>query len=394
MEIRTVKQIEHLVDQIVLLRVDFNVPIEGGKVKEDFKIVKSLPTIKYLIEKKARIIVVSHLGRPSKPEPKYSLAPVREVLEKLLQIKIKLFKLEDLPKLGKFLDEEMIDGEVVMLENIRFSPNEEKNTGILAKELGDLAELFVLDGFAVAHRSAASVSGVARYLPSFAGLLLEKEIFGLSKATENPRKPFVVVLGGVKMETKIPVLKNLLPQADKVLLGGGMANTFFAAKGYAVGNTLIDEGFKKEILSYAGKDKVIFPVDVVVGEKNGKNSKMMKIDQSFKVSANQGIYDIGPETIKLFSEQIKNAETLVWNGAMGYFEQEPYHFGTFSIARLVAEHSKGKAFGIAGGGETVEVLEKLRLTENVDLVSTGGGAMLEFLAGRELPGVKIIQAKI
>ncbi|HLD34967.1 MAG TPA: phosphoglycerate kinase, partial [Patescibacteria group bacterium] len=305
MEIRTVKQIEHLVDQIVLLRVDFNVPIEGGKVKEDFKIVKSLPTIKYLIEKKARIIVVSHLGRPSKPEPKYSLAPVREVLEKLLQIKIKLFKLEDLPKLGKFLDEEMIDGEVVMLENIRFSPNEEKNTGILAKELGDLAELFVLDGFAVAHRSAASVSGVARYLPSFAGLLLEKEIFGLSKATENPRKPFVVVLGGVKMETKIPVLKNLLPQADKVLLGGGLANTFFAAKGYAVGNTLIDEGFKKEILSYAGKDKVIFPVDVVVGEKNGKNSKMMKIDQSFKVSANQGIYDIGPETIKLFSEQIK-----------------------------------------------------------------------------------------
>src|SRR3989344_4686701 len=390
MEIRTVKQIEHLTDQVVMVRADFNVPVEGGMVKEDYKIVKSLATIKFLIEKKARVILVSHLGRPEKSEPKYSLAPVRDVLEKMLQTQIKLFKLDEFDKLEKFLEDKMFVGQVVMLENIRFSPDEEKNTNGLAKNLSELADLFVLDGFAVAHRNTASVSGVARFIPAFAGMLLEKEIIGLSKATENPKKPFVVMLGGVKMETKIPVLKNLLPKADKILLGGGIANTFFAAKGFYMGQTLVDEAFKKEILSYAGKDKVIFPVDVVVGEKNGKNSKVVKIDQDFKVLSGQGVYDIGPETIKLFSEHIKDAETLVWNGAMGYFEQEPYQFGTYAVARLLASRAKGKAFGIAGGGETVEVLEKLHLTESIDLVSTGGGAMLEFLSGKELPGVKIV----
>lgn len=391
MEIRTVKQIEHLTDQIVMVRADFNVPIEGGMVKEDYKIVKSLATIKFLIEKKARVILVSHLGRPEKPEPKYSLAPVRDVLEKLLRTQIKLFKLDEFDKLEKFLEDKMFVGQVVMLENIRFSPDEEKNTNGLAKNLSELADLFVLDGFAVAHRNTASVSGVARFIPAFAGMLLEKEIIGLSKAIENPKKPFVVILGGVKMETKIPVLKNLLPKADKILLGGGAVNTFLAARGFAIGQTLIDDAFKKEILSYAGKEKIIFPVDVVVGEKNGKNSKVLNIDQDFKVPAGQGVYDIGPETIKLFSEHVKTAETLVWNGAMGYFEQEPYQFGTYAVARLLAGRAKGKAFGIAGGGETVEVLEKLHLTESVDLVSTGGGAMLEFLSGKELPGVKIVQ---
>lgn len=391
MDIRTVKQIEHLADQIVMVRADFNVPIEDGKVKEDYKIVKSLPTIKFLMERKARIILVSHLGRPEKFESKYSLAPVRDVLEKLLQVQIKLFKLDEFDKLEKYLDEKMFVGQVVMLENIRFSSDEEKNTNGLAKNLSELADLFVLDGFAVAHRNSASVSGVARHIPAFAGLLLEKEIVGLSKATENPKKPFVVMLGGVKMETKIPVLKNLLPKADKILLGGGIFSTLLAAQGHSVGQTVVDESFKKEILSYVGKDKIIFPVDVVVGDKSGKNSKVMKVDENFKVPAGQGIYDIGPETIKLFSEQVKTAETLVWNGAMGYFEQDPYQHGTYAVARLLASRSKGKAFGIAGGGETVEVLEKLHLTEDVDLVSTGGGAMLEFLSGKELPGVKIVQ---
>jgi len=393
MEIRTLKDIERLAGQIVMVRADFNVPIEAGQVKENYKIVRSLPTLKYLIEKKARIILVSHLGRPAGQEAKYSLAPIREELEKFLQIKIRLFQLNEFIQLKKFLEEEMNGGAVAMLENVRFSPDEEKNTNAFSKDLANLAELFVLDGFAVAHRGAASVSGVARYLPAYAGLLLEKEIIGLSRVIENPIKPLVVVLGGVKMETKIPVLKNLLPKADLVLLGGGISNTFFAAKGYEVGDTVIDEEYKKEILSYASDEKVIFPVDVVVGEKSGKNFKTLAIDENFNVPVGQGIYDIGPETIRLFSKYFQDAETLVWNGAMGYFEQAPYQYGTYAVARLLASRARGKAFGIAGGGETVEVLEKLQLTDNVDLVSTGGGAMLEFLSGKELPGVKIVQVK-
>jgi phosphoglycerate kinase len=241
---------------------------------------------------------------------------------------------------------------------------------------------------------------VAKYLPSYAGLLLEKEIVGLSKAIVKPKKPFMLVLGGAKMETKIPVLKNLLPKVDHVLIGGGLFNTYLWAKGYKVGASLIDKEYKKEALKLLGNKKVVLPVDVVTGREDGSGEKVMQIancklqnNNSEICNLKSAIFDIGPRTIGLYAQYIKKAQTLVWNGAMGYFEQKPYDVGTMSIARLVASRAKGKAFGIIGGGETLQAMEMVKMTEFVDLVSTGGGAMLEFLGGKKLPGVKAVSKK-
>ncbi|HQF57073.1 MAG TPA: phosphoglycerate kinase [Candidatus Magasanikbacteria bacterium] len=399
MKLKTLKQIKNLKDKRVLVRVDFNVPIKNGKVQDDSRIRASLPTIKYLLENDAKVILVSHLGRPEGMDKKLSLAPV---LEKLKQISnFKSTSLEDrfpifnqLPivnlEQAKIAIETMKQGQVIMLENIRFFEEEEKNDKKFAKQLAKLVDVFVLDGFAVAHRETASVSGVAKYLPAYAGLLLESEILNLSQLMIKPKKPYIAVLGGAKIETKLPVLKSVLKHADFILLGGGLVNTCLWAKGYEIGKSLLNKDFKKEALRLWKNKKIIFPVDVVVGDLKGKKYRVVNLNKKNEIKNSEAILDIGPATIRLYTKYIKSAQTLVWNGAMGYFEQKPYDIGTLSIARLVASRSKGKAFGVIGGGETIQTMEMVGMMSDIDFISTGGGAMLEFLSGKKLPGLKAL----
>ena len=381
MKLKTLKQIKNLKDKRVLVRVDFNVPVKEGKIKDDSRIVASVPTIKYLLKNGAKVILVSHLGRPEGIEKKLSLKIVAERLSELIKKEVCFFNLNEFINLIKL-------PKLTLLENIRFYPEEEKNDKKFAKQLAEVANIFVLDGFAVAHRDAASVSGVAKYLPSYAGLLLESEVENLSQLMTKPKKPYVAVLGGAKIETKLPVLKSVLKRADFVLLGGGLVNTCLWSKGYSVGKSLIDKDFKKEALKLGKNKKIIFPVDVVVGDIKGKKYRVVNLDKKNNIKNTEAIFDIGPATVRLYAKYIKSAQTLVWNGAMGYFEQKPYDVGTLAIARLVASRSKGKAFGVIGGGETIQTMEMVGMIDDMDFVSTGGGAMLEFLSGKKLPGLK------
>ncbi len=372
----------------VLLRVDFNVPLKNGKVVDDFKIAQTLPTIEYLLKHKAEIFIVSHLGRPERAIAALSLKPVCDHLAKMLKTKIVFTTLEKLEKNKKTATP------ITFLENIRFYKEEEKNTPAFAQRLAALADVFVLDGFGVSHRAAASVVGVARYLPTYAGLLLAAEISGLDHVLRKPKKPFVVVLGGAKMETKIPVLKKLLPLADHILVGGGLANTYYASQGCKVGKSLVEKKFIAEMRQLGKKKKIIFPIDAVYGTQRGKKIGVMSVVPKSRLPDQAlGIYDIGPKTIQLFAKYIRNAETIVWNGALGFFECSPYNFGTYALAGAIAARAKGRAFGVVGGGETVEVVAKLGLLKQIDLVSTGGGAMLEFLSGVKLPGVAVVTKK-
>lgn len=402
MRVKSIQQAGNLAGKVALVRADFNVPVKGGKVLDNYKIKKSLATIKFLMEKRAKIILVSHLGRPNGVDKKLTLKPVAVELEKFLQKRVRLLDVKknsrvsndgtqhNFVKLKRQIDK-LLPSAVVLLENIRFMKGEEENSDALAKELAGLADIFVLDGFAVAHRKTASVFGVAKHLPAYAGLLFEQEIDGLNCALKSPKKPFVVVLGGAKVETKIPILKNLLKKANHILVGGGILNTYLWAIGRNIGSSLVEKKLKKEALRYCLKRKVVLPVDVIVGARDGKNAKAVDVKNLDIKNKKLGIFDIGPKTIRLFSSYIKKANTLVWNGAMGYFEQRPYQYGTYSVARLLASRSKGKAFGIAGGGETIEVLKKLRLIGDIDLASTGGGSMLEYLSGKKLPGMEALK---
>ena len=391
MKIRTIKQIRNLKNKRVLVRVDFNVPVKNNKVVDDARILAALPTLQYLIKNNAKIILVTHFGRPKGAiVPELRVAPIAKRLSELLKDRVSQLTVSTGQKVEKAV-KKLKRGHILFLENIQFEPGETTNDSKLAKVLASYADYYITDNFAQSHRKYASISAVAKYIPAYAGLLLEKETVGLSKAIEKPKKPFVLVLGGAKMETKLPVLKNLLPKADYILIGGGIFNTYLKAKGFNVGKSLVDNDYLKEALKYCGAKKVIKPVDVVVGKENGEDFKVMKIDKEFEIGDKRYvIFDIGPETIRLYAQYIRQAQTIVWNGAMGYFEQKPYDVGTLSIARLVASRSKGKAFGIIGGGETLQAMEKVKMTEFVDLVSTGGGAMLDFLAGDVLPGIKVV----
>lgn len=392
MPFTSIKKVHNLKNKRVMVRVDFNVPVSRGRVLDDTRLRESLPTIEYLIKRQAKVIIVTHLGRPAgKRLRALKLDPVARRLSELLKQKVK-----KLPRWSGVPVEKEINGlgqgQAVMLENIRFSPVEKNDQGTLSQELAGLADLFVLDGFAVAHRGDASVSGVAKYLPAYAGLLLEREVKGLEKVTKQPAQPFVIVIGGAKIETKVPVIKNLLPKADHILVGGGIVNTYLKAMGYKVGDSLVDDEFKKEAVAYAQRRKVILPVDVVVGTVDGKKYRVVAIGKKPHAICppGEGILDVGPQTIRLFAGYIKRAKTIVWNGAMGKFEQKPYDVGTLAIARLVASRSKGKAYGVIGGGETLQAMELTGMSEYVDLISTGGGAMLEFLSGQELPGIEAL----
>lgn len=376
----------------VFVRVDFNVPVRRGRVVDAYKIERSLPTIAYLRQHGARIIVASHLGRPKKPSRDLSLRPVQRYLASALKTPVRFFDFTAAwPKRLVALSERLAPGEVVLLENIRFLPGEEKNDQRLIQTFAKAADCFVLDGFAVTHRQTATVTGLARELPAYAGLLLDEEVRVLTKVSAHPKKPLAVIIGGAKVDTKIPIIKRFLPQAEAILLGGAVATTLLYAKGYPVGASLVAPELKSMLLKTAKHANIFSPVDVVVGDEKGKHARVVTLPELKKLKGkNWAIYDIGPKTMQEYARLLKKAQTLVWNGAMGMFEQPPYHYATRALAHLFAARSKGKAFGVAGGGETVEILRKEGLLSEIDLVSTGGGAMLEFLGGVSLPALRAI----
>lgn len=400
MQLRTIKDIKDLKGKRVLLRVDFNVPLKDGAVTDDSRIRASLPTIKYLLGKGARIILVSHLGRPEGVDKKYSLAPVVECLSKLINEKVRLL---DYPPRSIPLTLGKRKGEgIAMLENIRFFSGEEKNDPKFIRELASLADIFVNDAFSASHRHHASVSGVAKHLSAYAGLRLEQEINALSYLLQKPKKPFIAILGGAKISDKIGAIKNLSKKADKILLGGALINNFYKALGHEIGDSLVEKEGVKMAKRLLRNKKVMLPSDVVVGTKDGGAAKVVKLKiQNAKLKSAiknsklickspYAILDIGPETILEYAKWIKQAQTLTWNGPMGVYEAKRFSHGTLALGRLFAARSKGRAFGVAGGGETIDALTKTDMDEYVDWVSMGGGAMLEFLAGEVLPGIKAL----
>jgi phosphoglycerate kinase len=400
MKLHPITKAKNLKNSIVLVRVDFNVPIQKKQVLDDTRLVESLPTIQLLIAKGAKVVLMTHIGRPDgkivaslKVDP--VIARLSELLgKKVVKLETGNWKLSAQKKLVIVKQiEQMRAGQVAMMENMRFAPDEADDTGSFSEELAMLGDVFVLDGFAVAHRASASVSGIPKYIPAYAGLLLAKEIAGLSKVIHTPTTPLVAVLGGAKMETKIPVMRHLLDIADTVLIGGGIVNTYLLAKGYKIGDSLVDKHFQIDAITYCKRLKVIKPIDVVVGRKDGSRVRIVQVRKTPHDICKKGeaIFDIGPATIQLFAKYIQQAKTLVWNGAVGLFEQSPYDVGTRSIARLVASRAKGQAFGVIGGGETIQAIDMVGMRDDIDLVSTGGGAMLEFLAGDILPGIRALE---
>lgn len=375
----------------VLVRVDFNVPIKEGVISDDTRITAALPTISYLLSEDAAVILCSHLGRPKAgPDPKLSLKPVADRLQTLIPNKV-LFVDDSVGEKVEKAAGSLKSGEVLVLENTRFHPEEEKNDPDYAKKLAALADIYVNDAFGSAHRAHASTEGVTHYKQGVAGFLLEKEIKYLSGAVENPKRPFIAILGGAKISDKIGVIKNLLTKADKVLIGGGMANTFLKAKGFHTADSLVQDDaleMANEILS-SGSDKLVLPKDLVIADAF-EDSAAKKIIEAGDIPEHWRALDIGPETVKEFSKIIKDAGTVVWNGPMGVFEMPNFAVGTFEVAKAVAD---SKAVSIIGGGDSVAAIQESGLADKVTHISTGGGASLEMLEGIALPGVAALQDK-
>lgn len=374
----------------VLVRCDFNVPLENGKITDDRRITEALPTIKHLLEHGAAVILCSHLGRPKGVTPEFSLAPVAESLSALLNMKVPLLS----DWVGAEIEAACKDikpGDVVLLENVRFHPEEEKNDPEFAKQLAALADLYVNDAFGTAHRAHASTEGVAHILPGVAGFLIEKEVEYLGNALENPKRPFVAIMGGAKVKDKIAVIESLLPKVDKLLIGGGMVFTFFKAQGMNIGNSLLDETsieFAGELLKNHS-DKIVLPVDVVIASELSPTATASNADVDAIPNGMIGA-DIGPKSQHLFATVVKMAGTVVWNGPMGVFEMEPFAAGTKAVAQALADST---AVTIVGGGDSAAAIEKFGFADQVSHVSTGGGASLEFLEGKVLPGIAALQSK-
>ena len=380
----------------VLLRCDFNVPQnkETGVITSDKRIVAALPTIKYLLENGAAVIACSHLGKPKGEwKPKLTLAPVADRLSELLGQKV-VFANDIIGEDAKAKAAALKPGEIMLLENLRFDIREEKNGADFAKALADMAELYVSDAFGTVHRAHASTAGVAAYLPAYAGLLVEKELSVMGRALNDPKRPFVAVLGGAKVSDKIGVINNLLEKADTVIIGGGMAYTFIKAMGYEIGNSLLEADkldYALEMIDKAKRNGVslLLPVDTAVGNEFKADCDMQIVDIREMPAGWMGM-DIGPKTIELFSDAIKNAETVVWNGPMGVFEFDAFAKGTKAMAQAPAESG---AITIVGGGDSAAAVEKLGFADKMTHISTGGGASLEFLEGLELPGVACLLDK-
>jgi phosphoglycerate kinase len=387
---KTVKDI-NVKGKRVLVRVDFNVPLKDGVVGDDTRVRAALPTIEYLLQQGAAVILCSHLGRPKGgPDPKFSLKPVAEHLAKLMGKPV-AFAEDCVGPVAEAAAKVLKPGEVLVLENTRFHPEEEKNDPELSQKMASLADLYVNDAFGSAHRAHSSTEGVTKYLPGVAGFLMEKEIQYLSKAIEDPKRPFVAILGGAKISDKIGVIKNLLTKADQILIGGGMANTFFKAQGYPVADSLVEEealDTARELLAQ-GSSKLHLPVDVVIADKfeDGAASKVISMGP---IPDGWRILDIGPETVKTFGKVVAAAGTVVWNGPMGVFEFPNFAKGTFGVAKAVAESN---AISVIGGGDSVAAIQQSGLTDKITHISTGGGASLEMLEGLALPGVAALQDK-
>ncbi|NLD72246.1 MAG: phosphoglycerate kinase [Chloroflexi bacterium] len=375
-----------------LVRCDFNVPLdESQRITDDRRITEALPTIRYLVDHGAVVVLCSHLGRPKGAvSDKLRLTPVAERLGKLLGKSV--HKLDD--SIGPDVEAAVRGakpGDVLLLENLRFYAQEEKNDPAHAEALARLGDVYVNDAFGAAHRAHASTAGVAAHLPAVAGFLMQKELDFLGAALENPERPFVAILGGAKISDKIGVVENLLAKADSLLIGGGMANTFFQAQGLEVGDSLVEADAvdtAKQILGRAG-DKLVLPIDAVVADRFAADAehKVVDVDQ---VQPGWRILDIGPNTVDLYEDRIAKAKTVVWNGPMGVFEMDPFAEGTFGVARAVARSS---ATSIIGGGDSAAAVEKAGLADDITHISTGGGASLEFLEGKELPGVAALDDK-
>ena len=378
----------------VLVRCDFNVPMKDGVITDAKRIVEALPTIKYLLSHNAKVILCSHLGRPKGEfNMKYSLAPVAEKLSELLGAKVEIAS-DVIGPDAKAKAAALKEGQAMLLENVRFHAEEEKNDPAFAKELASMADIFVNDAFGTAHRAHASTAGVAAYLPAYSGLLVDKELSIMGKALDNPKRPFVAILGGAKVSDKIGVIKNLLNKVDTLIIGGGMAYTFMAAKGHNIGTSICEEDkieLAKGLMAEAKEKGVNFvlPVDNIVGREYKEDTTFMRIYSNAIPDGWMGL-DIGPTTQELFAKTLIGAGTVVWNGPMGVSEWEHFASGTKAVATAVAESG---AVSIIGGGDSAAAIEKLGFADRMTHISTGGGASLEFLEGIELPGIACLQNK-
>ena len=376
----------------VLIRADLNVPLEKGKVSDDTRIVAALPTIRFVLANNSTPIVCSHLGRPKgKPDAKYSLKPVAERLAQLLGCRVQMAS-DCIGPEAEQMAATMPRGDVLLLENLRFHEEEEANDPNFAQALASLADVYVNDAFGSAHRAHASTVGVTAYLPAVAGFLMEKELTFLGQALASPSRPFVSLLGGAKVSDKIEVIHNLLAKVDWLLVGGGMANTFLKAQGKAVGESLV-ENDKLDVaqsLLRDGERKLVLPVDVLVADRLDEQSQTRSVSVN-TVPAGWRILDIGPQTVELFSRYLGSARTVVWNGPMGVFEMEPFSAGTFAMAHVLARLDD--ATTIVGGGDSASAVARAGVAQRISHISTGGGASLEFLEGKELPGVMCLNAQ-
>ena len=392
---KTVRDID-VKGKAVVVRCDFNVPLKDGNITDDIRIVSAMPTIEYLVNGGAKVILASHLGRPDgEPKKEFSLAPVAARLEELLGKKIVFISSDTVvDEQVKAAAANLKEGDVMLLENVRFRKEETKNDPAFAKELAGLGDIFVNDAFGTAHRAHASTAGIADYLPAVSGFLIEKEVKFLGNAVENPTRPFVAIMGGSKVGDKILVIENLLKKVDTLIIGGGMAYTFMKAQGFEIGTSILDAENVDLASSLMKKAKdmgveLLLPVDFVCG-KEFKNDTQINVYDNDKMPSDVMGLDIGPKTVELFKKAIGGAKTIVWNGPLGVFEMENFAKGTKAIAEALAESD---AVTVIGGGDSAAAVEQFGLADKMSHISTGGGASLEFLEGKSLPGIAVLQDK-
>ena len=390
---KSIKDHRNLDDKYVLLRLDLNVPLKNGIVTDQTRIDKILPIINFLLSKNSRIIVISHVGRPNgKKNNNLSMRPICKNLEDKINKKIKLIN-NDIFKLKKedlFKDKE---DEIIFLENIRFYKEEEKNDSSFAKQLASLADLFVNDAFSCSHRTHTSVSKITEFLPSFAGLQLEAELNALKKVTSEIKKPVTCIIGGSKISTKIGIIKNLIPKFNNIIIVGGMANNILHHKGNEIGKSIKEENCEAIIEEIFEKSKqhscsITFPIDVLVGKNLRSNSEVKELNE---INEDDLILDIGPKTINTIKKVIEESETVLWNGPAGYFENPNFANGSYEIAKAIVKKNKNKSiYSVVGGGDTISLINKINVIKNFNFVSTAGGAFLEYLEGKDLPGIKAL----
>ncbi len=388
-----IKDQKNLDGKIVLLRLDLNVPLKNGIITDDTRIVKILPTLEFLIKNNSKIIIISHIGRPKGEwNDIFSMKPVCEYINKKINKQVKLIKknIFQLKKEQLFLNSE---DQVLFLENIRFYKNEEENDMNFSKHLASLGDLFINDAFSCSHRAHASISEITKYIPSYAGIQFETEVDALEKVTKNIKKPVTCIIGGSKISTKISIIKNLIPRFDNIIIVGGMANNLLKYKGYSIGKSIQENNCETSIDDIIKKSKnypcsIILPEDVAVGKTMDGNAKIKELNQ---IENDDIILDIGPKTINKIKSVINQSKTILWNGPAGYFENPQFSKGSFEIGNQIANQNKlDQIFSVAGGGDTFSLINNIDIFHNFNFVSTAGGAFLEFLEGKELPGIKAL----